>query len=53
MICRCGAEMKTVSIITDPRIAGRILRHRQSERCKALDPFQPRPPPRLAASSVP
>jgi len=53
MVCRCGAEMKIVSIITDPRIVDRILRHRQSDRCRAQDPFEPCPPPRLAASSVP
>ena len=49
MLCRCGAEMKIVSIITDPRVVDRILRHRQSERCKAQDPFEPRAPPEAAA----
>jgi hypothetical protein len=49
MLCSCGAEMKIVSIITEPRVVDRILRHLQSERCKARDPFQPRPPPLPAA----
>jgi hypothetical protein len=31
--------------ITEPRIIDRILRHRQSERCMARDPFEPRAPP--------
>ena len=50
MLCsRCGAEMKIISVITDPRIVDRILRHLESERCKARDPFEPRAPPRAAA----
>jgi hypothetical protein len=51
LLCRCGARMKIVSVITDPRVIDRILRHRQSERCKAQDPFEPRAPPRLDALS--
>jgi len=41
----CGARMRIVSFITDPRVIDRILRHRQSGRCKTVDPFEPRPPP--------
>ena len=41
----CGARMRIVSFITDPRIVDRILRHRQSHRCRAEDPFEPRAPP--------
>src|SRR5881296_2619934 len=41
----CGAELKIVSIITDLRVDDRILRHLESPACKALDPFEPRPPP--------
>jgi hypothetical protein len=52
-VCRRGAQMKIVSIIADPRIVDRIPRHRQSERCKAQDPLEPRPPPWPDASSVP
>jgi hypothetical protein len=37
--------MQIVFFITDPRVAGRILRHRESERCRAKDPFEPRAPP--------
>jgi hypothetical protein len=37
--------MQIVSFITEPRIIDRILCHRQSERCKARDPFEPRAPP--------
>ena len=29
----------------DPRTIDRILRHRQSERCRTEDPFEPRAPP--------
>jgi hypothetical protein len=46
----CGAEMKIVSIITEPRVVDRILRHLQSERCRARNPFQSRPPPQPAAA---
>jgi hypothetical protein len=45
LICACGARMQIVSFITDPRVVDRILRHRESERCKAKDPFEPRAPP--------
>ena len=51
MLCSCGAEMKIVSVITDARVVARILRHLESERCKARDPFEPRAPPRPAALS--
>jgi hypothetical protein len=30
--------MQIVSIITEPRVVDRILRHRESERCKTKDP---------------
>jgi hypothetical protein len=50
MLCSCGAEMKIISIITEPRVVDRILRHLQSERCRARDPFQSRPPPQPAAA---
>jgi hypothetical protein len=42
LICRCGARMQIVSFITDPRAVDRILRRRESVRCKAQDPFEPR-----------
>jgi hypothetical protein len=45
LICTCGAPMRIVSFITNPRVVDRILRHRDSERCKAGDPFEPRAPP--------
>jgi len=44
MLCSCGAEMKIVSVITDGRVVARILRHLESERCKARDLFEPRAP---------
>jgi len=44
LLCSCGAELKIVSIITDLRVDDRILRHLESPACKALDPFEPRPP---------
>jgi hypothetical protein len=49
----CGARMRIVAFITDPRVADRILRHRESERCKTRDPFQPRPPPRARPDTLP
>jgi hypothetical protein len=49
MLCSCGAEMKIISIITEPRVVDRILRHLESERCKARDPFESRAPPPPAA----
>jgi len=50
MICSCGAGMKIISIITEPRVVDRILRHLQSGSCRARDPFQSRPPPQPAAA---
>ena len=40
LVCACGACMRIVSFITDPRTIDRILRHRESERCKAKDFFE-------------
>jgi hypothetical protein len=45
MLCPCGGKMKIVSVITDPRVVDRILRHLESPACRGRDPFQPRPPP--------
>ncbi len=45
LLCSCGARMQIVSFITEPRVIDRILSHRQSGRCRAVDPFEPRPPP--------
>jgi hypothetical protein len=52
LLCSCGAAMKMVSIITQPRIVDRILRHLRNDRCQARDPFEPRAPPRAAAFSL-
>ena len=41
----CGARMRIVSLITDPHVIDRILRHRQSDRCRTEDPFESRAPP--------
>jgi len=49
LLCSCGAEMRIVSIITQPRIVDRILRHLRNERCQARDPFESRAPPRSTA----
>jgi hypothetical protein len=46
LVCSCGTRMRIVSFITDPRVVDRILHHRNSERCKTEDPFEPRAPPR-------
>lgn len=48
---RRAARMRIVSFITEPRVIDRILRHRESERCQAQDPFEPRAPPRPHARS--
>ena len=45
LLCTCGAHMRIVSLITDHRVVDPILRHRESGRCKAQDPFEPRAPP--------
>jgi len=49
LLCTCGARMRIISLITDARVVDRILRHRESGRCKTQDPFEPRAPPRAAA----
>jgi len=43
LLCPCGGRM---------RIVDRILRHRESGRCKTRDPFEPRPPPRAQGVTV-
>jgi len=48
----CGGRMRIVSFITDPRVVDRILRHRESERCKTRDPFEPRPPPGASTKTL-
>jgi len=53
LTCACGARMRIVSFITDPRVVDRIVRHRQSGRCKSDDPFEPRPPPRPRFHALP
>jgi hypothetical protein len=53
LLCRCGARMKIVSVITDAHIVDRILRHRESERCQAPDPLESRAPPRNTALPLP
>src|SRR5439155_7733701 len=52
LLCRCGAEMKIISFITDPRVVDRILRHRESQECRARDPFEPRAPPQPGGNSL-
>ena len=53
LVCKCGARMRIVSFITDPRVVDHILGHRESERCQARDPFEPRAPPSAGAGSSP
>jgi len=50
--CSCGPKMGRISMITDPRIVNPILRHLQSERCRARDPFESRAPPRRRHSRI-
>jgi hypothetical protein len=40
LLCACGGRMRIISFITDPRVVDRILRHRESPRSKAQDPFE-------------
>jgi hypothetical protein len=51
LLCPCGGRMRIASFITDSRVVDRILRHRESGRCKTQDPFQPRPPPGPSAKA--
>jgi len=51
LVCSCGARMRIVSFVTNPRVVDRILRHRESDRCQAKDPFEPRAPPRAYTRS--
>jgi hypothetical protein len=52
LLCPCGGRMRIVSFITDPRVVDRILRHRESGRCKTQDPFETRAPPDAASAMV-
>ena len=52
LLCPCGGRMRIISFITDPRVVDRILRHRESGRCKTRDPFDPRPPPGALAKTL-
>ena len=51
LLCSCGATMKIVSLITEPKVVDRILRHLESDACKARNPFEPRGPPAAASAS--
>jgi hypothetical protein len=52
LLCTCGGRMRIISFVTDPHVVDRILRHRESKRSKAQDPFEPRAPPLAAADSA-
>ena len=43
LLCRCGATMQIVAVITDPKIIDRILRHLRAKASAAGD--RQRPPP--------
>jgi hypothetical protein len=45
LLCSCGATMKIVSFITEPRVVDGILRHIESQACNSRDPFIARAPP--------
>src|SRR5881628_1033479 len=51
LLCSSGATMKIVSLITEPRVVDRILRHLESDACKARNPIEPRGPPAAASAS--
>ena len=42
---RCGAEMKVISVITDPAIIHRLLRHVRTQNAADDDSYDPRAPP--------
>jgi hypothetical protein len=50
LLCPCGGRMRIVSLITEPRVVDRILRHSQSGRCKTRDLFETRTPPGTSAN---
>jgi len=55
LLCpRCGRTMEVISVITDPAIIDRILRHNREKGI--LSPLEPRPPPaepdRTSSSSL-
>ena len=52
LLCSCGAEMKVISYITDPRVVDRILRHLESPECDTRDPFEPRAPPQAGGNCL-
>ena len=52
LLCACGGRMRIVSFITEPRVIDRIVRHLQSARSKAQDPFEARPPPAEVSNSM-
>jgi hypothetical protein len=52
LVCACGARMRIVSFIVDPCVVDRILRHRESERCQARDPFESRAPVHLKTAAL-
>jgi hypothetical protein len=53
LICgACGVRMRILSFITEPRVVDRILRHRQSDRCRTEDPFESRAPPLSRTDTV-
>jgi hypothetical protein len=51
LLYTCGGRMRIVSFITDPRVVDRILRHRESKRSKAQDPFESRAHPPAVVNS--
>lgn len=44
LLCRCGAQLEIVSVITEPDVVDRILSHLHSERSTARNPFEPSAP---------
>jgi len=46
------ARLIRKSFETDPRVVDRILRHRESGRCKTQNPFETRAPPDAASVAV-
>ena len=45
LLCRCGAEMKVISVITAPGLVDRLLRHVRGKNGADADPHGARDPP--------
>jgi len=53
LICaRCGAEMKVISVLTEPKVVDKMLRHLQEADSDRAPP-EPRPEPLVSSEPIP